>query len=295
MVYNGSGNSVTVTNLIEGKTYFFQVFEYTCYPPYYLTTTAYNNPNGYTLGAIVPTVRSVIANNVLKNQPALPEVFKFYDDQTPYTSNDPVRICADGSTSTYLKLNVSATTGIGLQITDNTGKVVADEKSSVDFSKYGTIGKLIVIDANNIEIAYTHPQFMEIQDKLYRELVMKITFNGVPISGISIPLYIYRASILLVPGLWNDEMDKIYNDVMVSKTQTSDLMLVTDYFESSSASFINNSIVVPEGIMSLFIKARNKNIQQGKLMLSVMEWEAHCPGTICRNLVILNTEMTSTG
>lgn len=265
VVYNGTGNSVTVTNLIKGKTYFFRVFEYTCFPPAYLTSAAYGNPNGNTLGITIPTVKFVLANNILKNQPALPETYKFYDDQTPYSSNDPVKICADGSTSTYFRLNVSDSEGIGLQITDNTEKIVTNEKMSVDFAKYGSIGKPVIIDKNNIEIPYTHPVYMDLSDKLYRDLKLRITFNGVPVAGINIPLHIFRAPALLVHGIWSDGLNDIYNELINSKIHTADLLLLNDYAESSSESFSENSVVVPEGIMSLLIKARNKKYSAGKI------------------------------
>ncbi|MGE5354879.1 MAG: immunoglobulin domain-containing protein [Deltaproteobacteria bacterium] len=265
VVYNGNGNSVTVTNLIKGKTYFFRIFEYTCYPPSYLTSSASGNPNGLTLGITFPTINSVIANNVIKNQVSLPETFKFYDNQTPYISNNPVKVCADGSSSTFFRLNISDSEGIGMEITDNNGIKVADDKSSLDFSKYGSIGKPVKIENKIIEIPYTHPQFMDLPDKLYRELILKITFNGIPVYGINIPLHIYRAPTLIVQGLWSDGTENFHSEIIKSKTQTSDLIYQADYSENSPESFSENSLVVPEGIMGLLIKARNKKFSAGKV------------------------------
>ena len=55
LVYNGTGNSVTVTGLTTGTEYFFRVYEYAnCSGTYvYNTTTATNNPNSATAQATV--------------------------------------------------------------------------------------------------------------------------------------------------------------------------------------------------------------------------------------------------
>ena len=45
VVYNGTGTSVTVTNLAVSTTYFFRVFEYSCSPTQYLNSTTTGNPS----------------------------------------------------------------------------------------------------------------------------------------------------------------------------------------------------------------------------------------------------------
>ena len=45
IVYNGTGSSVIVTNLLPFTTYYFRIYEYNCGSPQYLTTTATGNPN----------------------------------------------------------------------------------------------------------------------------------------------------------------------------------------------------------------------------------------------------------
>lgn len=61
VVYNGSSNSLTVTNLDPNTTYWFKVYEYNCTGAntMYLNTTASNNPNSQTtLPCSSPTIAS---------------------------------------------------------------------------------------------------------------------------------------------------------------------------------------------------------------------------------------------
>lgn len=63
-IYDGTGNSVTLTNLAAGTTYYFQVFEYnsnnnsnpTASAINYLTTTATNNPNNQSTSSPTPAI-----------------------------------------------------------------------------------------------------------------------------------------------------------------------------------------------------------------------------------------------
>jgi hypothetical protein len=63
-IYDGTGNSVSLTNLAAGTTYYFQVFEYnsnnnltpTAAAINYLTTTASNNPNNQATTSPTPAI-----------------------------------------------------------------------------------------------------------------------------------------------------------------------------------------------------------------------------------------------
>jgi hypothetical protein len=58
VVYNGNGNSVTVTNLAPSTTYWFRVYEYNCTGAntVYITTTAASNPNSQITDPLVPLI-----------------------------------------------------------------------------------------------------------------------------------------------------------------------------------------------------------------------------------------------
>ena len=57
IVYNGTGTSLTVTNLIENNTYHFRIFEYGC-SKNYLTTIANGNPANQIAKCLSPTNQS---------------------------------------------------------------------------------------------------------------------------------------------------------------------------------------------------------------------------------------------
>jgi len=59
VVYAGTGNTVSITGLIPGQTYYFRVYEYNSTGTLYNTTTATNNPNSTTLNYPSPTLTSI--------------------------------------------------------------------------------------------------------------------------------------------------------------------------------------------------------------------------------------------
>lgn len=269
VVYNGTGNSVTLTNLSEGKTYFFRLFEYTCYPPYYIGSAASDNPNGYTLGATIPTIKAFIADNVIKNEPALAETYNFYRTTNPYTQNNPLKICADGSSATTFRIKASSVTGLNIQVKDEFGQIVVDGKNSIDFARYGVFSYPPEIKGDTLNITYTHPQYMDLTGKQSRQLYLRISFNGVAISGISIPLNIFRAPVLLIPGIWSSETDfnQLRSFLISSKNYYTELLASVYYNESSAAEFEENDLAVSEGIMTLFSKLRTLKYSMGKVDL----------------------------
>ena len=269
VVYNGTGNSVTLTNITEGKTYFFRLFEYTCYPPYFLSTNAFNNPNGYTLGATIPTIKSVIADNVIKNEPALVETYNFFKTNNAYIQNNPINICADGTSSTVFRIKASSVTGVNIQLYDELGTLVIDGKNSTDFAKFGVFSYPPDIKGDTLNIIFTHPQYMDISGKQYRQLFLRISFNGVAITGINIPLRIFRAPVLMVPGIWSSETDfnQLITKLTYSGDYSKDLLSMTFYNESSAAEFEENDLAISEGIMTTFNKLRGLKYSAGKIDL----------------------------
>lgn len=80
----------------------------------------------------------------MKITPSIDKLFTLYKGSA-FITNKPIKICADGSTSTYFKINVSNPTGITFRIIDEFGNV------TTDVSKYGTLGSQYIF-GNNIEV-----------------------------------------------------------------------------------------------------------------------------------------------
>lgn len=74
VVFNGTGNTVTVNNLTPGVTYHFAVVEYNCNPGEYLTTTpATGSFTTTTTPAIITNVTSLAAFSTSVGVPTLPD------------------------------------------------------------------------------------------------------------------------------------------------------------------------------------------------------------------------------
>ena len=77
-------------------------------------------------GGASVTVNSITFTNDIENHSGdYSSTLTLYSG-SPTVTNNPIKICADGSTSTYIKLNVSNTSGINFQILDESGNIVAD-------------------------------------------------------------------------------------------------------------------------------------------------------------------------
>jgi hypothetical protein len=105
VVFNNTGNSVTVTNLSPSTTYWFRVYEYNGAgaTTKFLTTTATNNPNSQATGAAASTPTKLAITSI---SPATP------------TAGSGFNVTVQSQDNTNAQANVSADTGFTLS---NTG------------------------------------------------------------------------------------------------------------------------------------------------------------------------------
>src|SRR3989339_349619 len=98
-VYNGTGNSVSVTNLGANKTYWVQVFEYNNPSGFekYLTTTATGNPSSQSTLKLAPTMQ---AANISTTATTSNSISLTWD-----VGNGDNRICAINTTSSFSGYN----------------------------------------------------------------------------------------------------------------------------------------------------------------------------------------------
>lgn len=234
-----------------------------------------------------PTINSITFTNVIKDHPGIDEDFTLYSG-SPAVTNNPIKICADGSTATYIKLNASNTTGINFRILDGNNEVINTATNfSSDPDKYGTLGAPYTFGGGNIEVAYTHPQYMD-ANGLSRPLKLEVLYNGNTINGISFPLEIYRAPIVFVHGFAGNRstFEEMENTLLDNRLYPPSSALINrvDYFSTSLFNFMVNRKVVPAGINDEFQKARNGYYSAGKIILI-----SHSMGGILSRLYLQGT------
>jgi uncharacterized protein (TIGR02145 family) len=246
------------------------------------TCSNYSNAvNATTNASSSPTVNNITFTNVIENHTGIEQNFTLYSGSVTVTNN-PIKICADGSTATYIKINVSNTTGIGFRILDENNQPINDN------DKYGHLGTPNDFGNNYVEVTYTHPNYMDASG-ISRTLTLKVTYNGNDINGINFPLEIYRAPILFVHGLWGGitSFKKMNDDFANTSFIPQSLMLKVDYdmgdYKGASRSFAENSFVVYQNINQLLIQTRQNSFSSGKVDIV-----AHSMGSILSRLYIID-------
>ncbi|MBK9415333.1 MAG: alpha/beta hydrolase [Bacteroidetes bacterium] len=239
--------------------------------------------NSATLTLIIPTINSLICTNVWPNPPVpQPQNYTFYSDNTPYSNNQPIKVCADGSSATYFKVSVSNTSLISFKILEEFGIEATDNE------KYGSLGALNVF-GNDVEVNYTHPQFMDAIG-LFNPCSLQLLFNGAPITGALFPLNIYRSPIVFVHGFLGGQstFEDFENDLISSNLYPAGainpLLFRIDYSSSNTDHFFANRNRVQVGIDEVFRRARFSNYSAGKVILI-----GHSMGGILARLYLQST------
>lgn len=271
VIYNGQGESVTVTGLLPNTTYWFRVFEASdCSGEnLYLTSTANGNPKSQKTSTGGPILGDITFTNVLDPN-YWNNTHTTIFTGSPYTQNKPVKICTDGTTSTYIKINSNLPNGYNFQLINEVGTVVVDgiEGTTENLAVYGKFGTPYVI-GNTIEIAYTHPQYLTFTGATHVTFYLRLTYNSIPVPGVHFPIEFYRAPILFVHGLWGDggSFNKMHKEFKQDDIQVKDLMALANYSENDGASksFLANQIAVPYEIDKLLVKAISKKYSVSKV------------------------------
>lgn len=242
-----------------------------------------------TVNNIVPTINSLICTNRIINNKKFETDHTFYKNDLPSSSNNaPIKVCADGSSASFFKVNVSNPNGIGFRILEG-NKQVVNGTNSDDISKYGKFSQPLTFNGNFVEVNYTHPD--HVIEGLYLNLTLVVTFNNEPIHNLEFPLHIYRAPIVFVHGFAGDkttfeDMEHFLVDNQFYPSgfifiHESPLIHRVDYFNESLQHFHSNRNVVPKGIDHVLLTSRYHNISAGKVTLI-----AHSMGGILSRLYL---------
>jgi uncharacterized protein (TIGR02145 family) len=238
------------------------------------TNNTINVTGTYSPVSTPPVINSITFTNRIDNHAGIMPLFTLYSGSA-YVTNTPIKICADGSVATFIKVNVSNISGVGFRIVDENGNPINDA------DKYGHLGNVNVF-GNNIEIPYTHPQYMNASGS-HRNLTLQVMYNNSPISGINFPLNIYRAPVLMIHG-WLGGLSS-FEDMDAYLLQQGYIWPLT-YRKTypNSASFNDNINAAYDGIIDLFSKVRSGKISCGKVDII-----AHSMGGILSRLYLQST------
>ncbi len=196
VIYNGNGNSVTVTGLKPNTVYWVRVYEANCEGIYslYNTSVTVQNPNSQQTVLVPPYIQSFTGSTVLPISGGGTRREVFYNNTNVYGANPPVIVTADGSTNTVFTLKASFITGMGFRITNKQGQIVTNGQMASDPVRYGILGQPQIISHNTMEMAYTHPQLI---DDSVLPLRIQLLYHG-GLLGLTIPLNFVAASPLPV-------------------------------------------------------------------------------------------------
>lgn len=204
---------------------------------------------------------------------------------TPISSLSPAKICADGSSSTIIKVNCSDTS---LDMTQISCKILEGNDNLL----YGDFTNALSTPSLKA-IRFKHPDIMN-WNQTYRPLTIQIfNVNNPNIILATYPIHLYRAPLLMVHGLWGNvgsflQMENYLKNNNLYPTNNNSLILRLDYEESNDSGFGYNSQRVPIGINQLLYNLRNSDFSAGKVVIV-----AHSMGGLLTRIYLENLHQTN--
>ncbi|MBK8515990.1 MAG: hypothetical protein IPL55_06785 [Saprospiraceae bacterium] len=202
VVYNGTGNSVTITGLPLNSTLWIRVYEANCSGTYtvYNISPSISNPSSQQTITVVPAMFSFNGSTAGLNSNNQEVKIPFYTLQN-FERNIPLmELKADGSSNTRFILHASNAIKFAFRLVDTTGIVVSDGVIALNPSKYGRLGSPIVTAQDMLEVSYTHPT--EIQVNSSNKLGLQLLYEG-GLLGITIPIG-FSTQQLPLAARWDD-------------------------------------------------------------------------------------------
>ena len=212
VVYNGTGNSVTVTGLTPNTQYWFRIYETNCngINSAYNISVSNNNPSSQKTRTVVPYINSFVALKAVANKNGEEEYVPFYNNTDVYSSNPPIELYANGADDTRFRLNSGNASGFSFHFVDKSGNIVSDGVIATDPDGCGYLGQKENMANYAIQMPYTHP--INLNGQVEAPFKLEILYDG-GLIGISIPVMIYSAiGVLPVElkdfnGKWNKKDD----------------------------------------------------------------------------------------
>lgn len=206
-----------------------------------------------------PSSRIIVSNKIYN--PTLSEP-KILIDQYTYEPLIPLKICADGSASTYIQfINKTVIPDSDIRLT------IGSDPEELNKELYGYISDYRVEDGT-INVTLHHPQYLPSQYKPFRSDYIDIVSINDPENPLfKIPLNIYRAPLLTVHGLWggSSTFQNLKDDFVYQQFYPDNLIHITDYWPTNSESFETNKSVVSTAITSCLSRVRDGCFSAGKV------------------------------
>ena len=191
VVYNGNGNSVTVTGLSPNTTYWIRIYEANCNgtSSVYNTNPGSNNPISQQTRTVLPSIQSFAASNVILNGNTIVEINPIFFTNQLYAEHPPIDIFIQGNNKTRFTLNASYAEGFSFQLVDQL-TIVTDGTIAINPAVYGQLGPVTSTSVNSMYMDYIHPENVTISP--YLSLRIRLLFEG-GLVGMSIPVHIHAA------------------------------------------------------------------------------------------------------
>lgn len=189
VIYNGNGNSVTITGLYPNTTYWIRVYEANCSGSnsFYNTSQGTNNPISQRTRTVLPSVQSFSASNVTFNGNNIVDINPIFFTNQPYAIHPPIDIFLQGNNKTRFTLNASYAEGFSFQLVDQL-TIVTDGTMAISPPTYGRLSPVISTSVNSMYMDYTHPEYVNVNP--YLSLKIRLLFEG-GLVGMDIPVHIH--------------------------------------------------------------------------------------------------------
>ena len=279
IIYNGTGSSVTVTNLSASTTYYFRVFESKCNPTLYLTTTASGNPNNQATQTAIPPSWIGFYYSDLNHQ-YLGSSFLLDSANILQSFPNAIKICGDGSKVTVVKY-----ANHNLSIPNSNIKFrISSDPFGFDINLSGYFNSIdYSYNGDTIIARFTHPKYViPTWFDLFRDDYIEVFNTGNSIVIYQYPIKIFRAPIVFVHGLWGN--GGTFEDMRSAWSLSCPLMFKIDYSWTNASSFYTNRNYLRYGIDAVLTQARNNKYSAGKAIVI-----AHSMGGILSRLYLQNT------
>jgi hypothetical protein len=230
IVYNGTGNNVTVTGLPLNSTIWVRIFEANCsgVNSVYNIINSTNNPSSQRTITVLPAMSSFVGSEAGLNSNNEEIQIPFYTIRDFDESIPLMHLLSDGSTSTRFTLTASNARSFGFRVVDSIGRVVTDSNRTLDLARFGKLDTSFAVAHDKLVAKFTHPTIPH--TSFNQNLKLQILYEG-GLLGLDIPISFLRPAAPLAAELV-DFSGKYLASQHVNQLQWTTLSEYNnDYFE----------------------------------------------------------------